>query len=128
MERLVLSLVAFPKVLVAAVNGVASGLGHKYCLNYSDICRIFVAQKHIDLITNVRIFHFLVMKIMFQDMILFLLGLALLPLCDIVYASDTACFNSFSSRYVTELVVTQVVCKQLSIFRSATKLLNAIVG
>jgi chromodomain protein Y len=50
-ERLVLCLAGFPKLLVAAVNGLASGL-----------------------------------------------GLALLPLCDLVYASDTATFTSLAAR------------------------------
>ncbi len=50
-ERLVLCLAGFPKLLVAAVNGLASGL-----------------------------------------------GLALLPLCDLVCASDTATFTSLAAR------------------------------
>lgn len=50
-ERLILCLSSFPKLLVAAVNGLASGL-----------------------------------------------GLALLPLCDLVYASDKATFNSLAAR------------------------------
>jgi len=56
-ERLILALVGFPKVLVAAVNGSATGL-----------------------------------------------GLALLPLCDVVYAAEKSTFNSHSARlgYIPE--------------------------
>ena len=56
-ERLVLCLASFPKLLVAAVNGLTSGL-----------------------------------------------GLSLLPLCDLVYASDKATFNSLAARWDTILL------------------------
>jgi enoyl-CoA hydratase/carnithine racemase len=62
----VLCLASFPKLLIAAVNGLASGL-----------------------------------------------GLSILPLCDLVYASDNATFNSLAARYRT---ITKEVFKKIRFF------------